>query len=88
MDIKTKKIIAREILFCVGVIIYMIAIYIILQNTFNGAYKINFNVFASQTDEYDFAVNTWILFAPFIILYLIRPIILLVRWCFKTLFTK
>ncbi len=85
MNIKTKKIIAREVLLMILVIIYMFIVYIILNNLFDGDFfkyhKIKFNVLANDSIDLDSAQNSLILFAPAFILYLIRPLIFLIQWC-------
>lgn len=88
MEIHRKKFLAREILIILTVIIYMLVVYFIIQSIFDGSYKIKFDIWNKELPEQDYAINTLILFGPVIILYLMRPIFLLVKWCVKTLNIK
>lgn len=83
--LKVKKILAKEILILLGTAFYTTIMFLAISYIESGFdyYWEEFNPF--QTTNIKKVGNTYLLWFGVIIMYLLRPIVLLTRWSLKTL---
>ena len=82
MKKRIKKVLAKEILIFIGVIVFTLVLYLIINFVEDGNFNyLHFNIWSDNPFR---VINTYLLAAAIIIAYIIRPIVLVIKWALKT----